>query len=79
MVKDEIEALSQKEAISKIQNMGYFPTKVQVHGVKKKAACKGGGTYEKGFGQEGKGKTCDTVCQAAFDSAGCGTCRYCGR
>jgi type IV pilus assembly protein PilC len=27
-VKDEIEALSQKEAISKIRNMGYFPTKV---------------------------------------------------
>lgn len=31
-VKDEIEALSQKEAISKIRNMGYFPTKVQSAG-----------------------------------------------
>ena len=31
-VKDEIEALSQKEAISKIRNMGYFPTKVQPAG-----------------------------------------------
>jgi type IV pilus assembly protein PilC len=37
-VKDEVEALSQKEAISKIQNMGYFPTKVRVAGAKKKAA-----------------------------------------
>ncbi|MHC4074620.1 MAG: hypothetical protein ACYTGS_21765 [Planctomycetota bacterium] len=27
-IKDEIEALSQKEAISKIRNLGYFPTKV---------------------------------------------------
>ncbi len=39
-VKDEVEALSQKEAISKIRNMGYFPTKVRVHGVTKKAAAK---------------------------------------
>ncbi|MHC4457124.1 MAG: type II secretion system F family protein [Planctomycetota bacterium] len=28
-IKDEVEALSQKEAISKIRNMGYFPTKVR--------------------------------------------------
>ena len=39
-VKDEVEALSQKEAISKIRNMGYFPTKVRVHGVTKKAVAK---------------------------------------
>jgi len=39
-VKDEVEALSQKEAISKIRNMGYFPTKVRAHGVTKKAAAK---------------------------------------
>jgi type IV pilus assembly protein PilC len=37
-VKDEIEALSQKEAISKIRNLGYFPTKVRTRGVVKKAA-----------------------------------------
>jgi type IV pilus assembly protein PilC len=37
-VKDEIEALSQKEAISKIRNMGYFPTKVRASGAKKGAA-----------------------------------------
>ncbi len=37
-VKDEVEALSQKEAISKIQNLGYFPTKVRIAGAKKKAA-----------------------------------------
>ncbi len=28
-IKDEIEALSEKEAISKIRNLGYFPTKVR--------------------------------------------------
>ncbi|MGD9110559.1 MAG: type II secretion system F family protein [Phycisphaerales bacterium] len=37
-VKDEIEALSQQEAVSKIRNMGYFPTKVQLTGAKKKPA-----------------------------------------
>jgi type IV pilus assembly protein PilC len=36
-IKDEIEALSEKEAISKIRNMGYFPTKVR-----SKAATRGG-------------------------------------
>jgi type IV pilus assembly protein PilC len=35
-IKDEIEALSQKEAISKIRNMGYFPTKVSERGAVKK-------------------------------------------
>ncbi|HEW79868.1 MAG TPA: type II secretion system F family protein [Phycisphaerales bacterium] len=39
-IKDEIEALSQKEAISKIRNMGYFPTKVNVHGGGKKVAAR---------------------------------------
>jgi type IV pilus assembly protein PilC len=36
-IKDEIEALSQKEAISKIRNMGYFPTKVRERGGGRKA------------------------------------------
>jgi len=36
-VKDEVEALSQQEAISKIRNMGYFPTKVSSISIKKKA------------------------------------------
>ena len=37
-VKDHVEALSEKEAISKIRNMGYFPTKVaQQTGVRKGA------------------------------------------
>jgi type IV pilus assembly protein PilC len=39
-VKDEIEALSQQEAISKIRNMGYFPTKVSSISIKKKAQTK---------------------------------------
>ena len=37
-IKDEIDALSQKEAISKIRNLGYFPTKVRARGAAKKTA-----------------------------------------
>lgn len=39
-VKDSIEALSSKEAISKIRNMGYFPTKVNARGGAKKVKTK---------------------------------------
>ena len=39
-IKDEIEALSQKEAISKIRNMGYFPTKVRERGAARRSAAK---------------------------------------
>lgn len=39
-IKDEIDALSQKEAISKIRNMGYFPTKVTARGAAKKTGAK---------------------------------------
>ena len=39
-VKDRIEALSEKEAISKIRNLGYFPTKVRARGAEKKPAAK---------------------------------------
>ncbi len=39
-IKDEVEALSDKEAISKIRNMGYFPTKVRVRGAGRKVAAK---------------------------------------
>ncbi|UCC21969.1 MAG: type II secretion system F family protein [Planctomycetota bacterium] len=39
-IKNEVEALSQKEAISKIRNMGYFPTKVRERGGGKKAAAR---------------------------------------
>ncbi len=41
-IKDEVDALSEKEAISKIRNMGYFPTKVREFGAKKKPAAKAG-------------------------------------
>jgi len=37
-VKDQIEALSEKEAVSKIRNMGYFPTTVKTASEKKKKA-----------------------------------------
>lgn len=39
-IKDEIEALSQEEAVSKIRNMGYFPTKVRSAGGAKKSAAR---------------------------------------
>ena len=46
-IKDEVEALSQKEAINKIRNMGYFPTKVRTgkaaEGAVRKGAAKGKG------------------------------------
>jgi type IV pilus assembly protein PilC len=41
-IKDEIEALSEKEAISKIRTMGYFPTKVRPKGATKGPAAKAG-------------------------------------
>ncbi|MHC4623371.1 MAG: type II secretion system F family protein [Planctomycetota bacterium] len=40
-IKDRIEALSEKEAISKIRNLGYFPTKVRSRGAEKKPATAG--------------------------------------
>ncbi len=55
-IKDEIEALSQKEAISKIRNMGYFPTKVHARGVEKKAAAKAFARPERRRGAGGKVK-----------------------
>ena len=39
-VKDQIEALSEKEAISRIRNLGYFPTKVKSKTLGKAAAAK---------------------------------------
>ena len=56
-VKDEIEALSQKEAVSKIRNMGYFPTKVQSKGAEKKAAAKAAVRPKSRRGAGGKVKT----------------------
>ncbi|HEY5504666.1 MAG TPA: hypothetical protein VIK28_05860, partial [Sedimentisphaerales bacterium] len=41
-IKNEVEALSQKEAVSKIRNMGYFPTKVLSVGAGKKAGVAAG-------------------------------------
>ena len=55
-VKDEIEALSQKEAISKIRNMGYFPTKVRASGGPKKAGAKAGLKPAKRRGAAGRVK-----------------------
>src|SRR4030065_12423 len=53
-VKDEIEALSQKEAISKIRNMGYFPTKVRASGAAKKAGARAGAKPAKRRGSGGR-------------------------
>jgi type IV pilus assembly protein PilC len=42
-IKNEIEALSEKEAISKIRNMGYFPTKVRARGAARTLGAKAAG------------------------------------
>jgi type IV pilus assembly protein PilC len=55
-IKDEIEALSQKEAVSKIRNMGYFPTKVRARGVGRKAAAKAAAKPKPRRGAGGKVK-----------------------
>jgi type IV pilus assembly protein PilC len=53
-IKDRIEALSQKEAISKIRNMGYFPTKVRERGGERKAAAKAAAIPKARRGARGK-------------------------
>ena len=40
-IKDKVEALTEKEAISKIRNLGYFPTKVRARGAERKPVAKG--------------------------------------
>jgi len=55
-IKDEIDALSQKEAISKIRNMGYFPTKVAARGAAKKTGARAGAAPKKRRGAGGKVK-----------------------
>ena len=55
-VKDEIEALSEKEAISKIRNMGYFPTKVRARGATKKAPARTAAKPKRRRGAGGKVK-----------------------
>jgi len=55
-IKDEVEALSQKEAITKIRNLGYFPTKVNARGAAKKGGAKAGLAPKKRRGAGGKVK-----------------------
>jgi type IV pilus assembly protein PilC len=55
-IKDEVEALSQKEAISKIRNMGYFPTKVRERGAVKKGGKKTAARTTRKRGSGGKVK-----------------------
>ncbi len=55
-IKDEIEALSQKEAVSKIRNLGYFPTKVHARGAAKKPAARAAARPRKRRGAGGKVK-----------------------
>ncbi len=55
-IKDEVEALSQKEAISKIRNMGYFPTKVRPKSGAKKPTGRAGLAPKKRRGAGGKVK-----------------------
>ncbi len=55
-IKDEVEAFSEKEAISKIRNMGYFPTKVRSRGAAKKTGAKAAAKPKKRRGAGGKVK-----------------------
>ena len=55
-IKDEVEALSQKEAISKIRNMGYFPTKVRERSAVKKGGKKATARTTRKRGSGGKVK-----------------------
>jgi type IV pilus assembly protein PilC len=55
-IKDEVEALSQKEAISKIRNMGYFPTKVRARGAARKAGARAAARPKKRRGAGGRVK-----------------------
>lgn len=63
-VKAEVEALSNKEAISKIRNKGYFPTKVTARGAGKrvKATKTAKRTKRRGSGRKVKTKA---ICQFA--------------
>ncbi len=51
-VKDEVDAASSEDALSKIRALGYFPTRIREKGGKKKgpAAAAGGGVKKKGGG-----------------------------
>ena len=55
-IKDEIEALSQKEAVSKIRNMGYFPTRVRSRVAGKKAGARVAAKPKRRRGAGGKVK-----------------------
>ena len=55
-IKAEIEALSSKEAISKIRNKGFFPTKVRAKGAGKKVKAKTAARTKKRRGAGGKVK-----------------------
>ncbi len=53
-VKDEMEALSAEEAISKIRNLGYFPTKVKEKSARRQAKAKKEGVKDVKRGTNGK-------------------------
>ncbi len=55
-IKNEVEALSEKEAISKIRNMGYFPTKVRTRGAAKRPGAKAAARPKARRGAGGKVK-----------------------
>jgi type IV pilus assembly protein PilC len=54
-IKNEVDALSQKEAVSKIRNMGYFPTKVLAVGAGKAGGAVAAGVIAKPKKRRGAG------------------------
>ena len=55
-IKDEIEAISEQEAVSKIRNMGYFPTKVKSLRARQTAAAKAAARPKRRRGAGGRVK-----------------------
>jgi len=70
-LKDEIEALSEKEAISKIRNMGYFPTKVRSGKVRCESCCQA--ETQAWCQRQSQSQIHNSVRTTAFHASGCGS------
>ena len=69
-VKDEVEALSEKEAINEIRNMGYFPTRVRSKKDGESAArAVAKPTARRGVRSESQGQVRRAVCPAALHAS----------
>ena len=65
-VKDDIEVLSSEEAISKIRDLGYFPTKIREKGGRRKARVAGASSMTTAKRPRGTGGRTPTKLLTAF-------------